>query len=296
MDSMFFNVNISDDLRRQRLYHGQLFVYSPTPGSLAFCDFAKEMVRQAFGSLDPETAQFSMPVEEYAALLADLKPKFIHHPRSKECIQGLLRDLKCDLDKTYFDVPRLRTSTSDNYLTSGIAYAFHMHRDTWYSAPFSQINWWIPVYDLEPENTMAFHPRYWSQPVRNGSRDYNYTEWNRENRKDAAKHIKSDTRKQPKAEEPIDPDPQIRFVAPAGSILMFSAAQMHSSVPNTSGRTRISIDFRTVHLDDVVAHRGAPNIDSECTGTTMRDYLRGKDLAHVGEDICVEYDTQPSPA
>ena len=296
MDSMFFNMNINDDLRRQRLYDGQIFVYSPTPSSLAFCDFAKEMVRQAFGSLDPETAQFSMPVEEYAALLADLKPKFIHHPRSKECIQGLLRDLKCDLDKTYFDVPRLRTSTSDNYLTSGIAYAFHMHRDTWYSAPFSQINWWIPVYDLEPENTMAFHPRYWSQPVRNGSRDYNYTEWNRENRKDAAKHIKSDTRKQPKAEEPIDPDPQIRFVAPAGSILMFSAAQMHSSVPNTSGRTRISIDFRTVHLDDVVAHRGAPNIDSECTGTTMRDYLRGKDLAHVGEDICVEYDTQPSPA
>jgi Phytanoyl-CoA dioxygenase (PhyH) len=296
MNSMFFNMNVSDDLRRQRLYDGQLFAYSPTVSSLAFCDFAKEMVSQVFGSLHPETAQFSMPVEEYAAVLADLKPKFIHHPRSKECIQGILRDLKCDLNKTYFDVPRLRTSTSDNYLTSGIAYAFHMHRDTWYSAPFSQINWWIPVYDLAPENTMAFHPRYWSQPVRNGSRDYNYTEWNRENRKNAAKHIKSDTRKQPKAEEPIDPDPQIRFVAPAGSILMFSAAQMHSSVPNTSGRTRISIDFRTVHLDDVVAHRGAPNIDSECTGTTMRDYLRGTDLSHINEDICLEYDTQPSPA
>jgi Phytanoyl-CoA dioxygenase (PhyH) len=296
MDSIYFNMNVNDDLRRQRLYDGQLFVYSPTAGSLAFCDFAKEMVRQAFGSLDPETAQFSMPVEEYAALLADLKPKFIHHPRSKECIQGLLRDLKCDLNKTYFDVPRLRTSTSDNYLTSGIAYAFHMHRDTWYSAPFSQINWWIPVYDLTQENTMAFHPFYWSHPVRNGSRDYNYTEWNRESRKDAAKHIKGDTRKQPKAEEPIDPDPQIRFVAPAGSILLFSAAQMHSSVRNTSGRTRISIDFRTVHVDDVVAHRGAPNIDSECTGTTMRDYLRGTDLSHVSEEICVEYDTQPSPA
>ena len=26
---------------------------------------------------------------------------------------------------------------------------------------------------------MAFHPQYWSNPVRNGSRRYNYYEWNR---------------------------------------------------------------------------------------------------------------------
>ena len=260
MDSMYFDVGGSDDERRKHLYDGELFVYSPTASSLAFCEFAREIVREAFGSLDPQTAQFSMPVEEYAALLGELKPKFIHHPKSKECIRGILQELKCDLEKTYFDVPRLRTATSDNYLTAGIAYAFHMHRDTWYSAPFCQINWWIPVYDIERENTMAFHPRYWSQPVRNGSRDYNYELWNRESRKDAVKHVKVDTRKQPKAEEPLDPDPQVRFVAPAGSILLFSGAQMHSTVPNTSGRTRFSIDFRTVHLDDVLGYRGAPNV------------------------------------
>jgi hypothetical protein len=294
MDSMFFNAGVNDDERRKHLYDGELFVYSPTASSLAFCDFAREMVREAFGSLDPQTAQFSVPVEEYAALLGELKPKFIHHPKSKECIRGILQELKCDLSKTHFDVPRLRTATSDNYLTAGIAYAFHMHRDTWYSAPFCQINYWIPVYDVERENTMAFHPRYWSQAVRNGSRDYNYEVWNRESRKDAAKHVKTDTRKQPKAEETLDPDPQIRFVAPAGSILLFSGAQMHSTVPNTSGRTRFSIDFRTVHLDDVLGRRGAPNVDSECSGTTMRDYLRGTDLEHISEDVCLQYDTQPS--
>jgi hypothetical protein len=40
-----------------------------------------------------------------------------------------------------FDMPRLRSSTSDNYLTTGIAYEWHPHRDTWYSAPQCQINW-----------------------------------------------------------------------------------------------------------------------------------------------------------
>ena len=72
---------------------------------------------------------------------------------------------------------------------------------------------------------------------------------------------------------------------------MFSAAQMHSTVPNNTGRTRFSIDFRTVHLDDVTEFRGAPNVDSECTGTTMGDYLRASDLSHISEDLIEKHDT-----
>ena len=88
-------------------------------------------------------------------------------------------------------------------------------------------------------------------------------------------------------------DPQIRVIAPPGGVLLFSAAQMHSSVPNNSGRTRFSIDFRTVNLDDVAARRGAPNVDSACTGTTMGDYLRGTDLSHLPEQYFPLYETQP---
>ena len=292
MNSVFIDLQVSDQIRRERLYQGELFVYLPIASSLEFCDFAREMIGEAFPGLDPQIAQRSLPVERFAEVLAELKPKFIHHPKSKEYIRRILGDLGCDLAKTYFDVPRMRTSTSDNYLTSGIAYAFHMHRDTWYSAPFSQLNWWIPIYEIEPENAMAFHPRYWNQPVRNGSSSYNYDEWNLTGRKTAAQHVKTDTRKQPRPEEPVDPDPQIRVILPVGSILVFSAAQMHSTVPNTSGRTRFSIDFRTVNIDDIVAHRGAPNLDSACTGTTLRDYLRGLDLQHLPEELCARYDNR----
>jgi hypothetical protein len=64
-------------------------------------------------------------------------------------------------------------------------------------------------------------------------------------------------------------------------------------VPNTSGRTRYSIDFRTVHLDDARANQGAPNVDSACTGTTMGDYLRCTDLAHLPADLIGRYNTPP---
>lgn len=295
MNSIFFDAPVSDDERRNLVYRGQLFLHSPCPSALALVELARTLIREAFGSRDPELAQFSMAVEEYAALLADLKPKFIHHPTAKQCIQGILRELGCDLRSTYFDVPRMRTATSDSYLTAGIAYAFHPHRDTWYSAPLCQLNWWLPIYDISPDNAMAFHPRYWNQPVRNGSADYDYDQWNREGRKNAAQHIKADTRKQPHAEEPLELDPQIRLIPKVGGMITFSAAQMHSTVPNTSGRTRFSIDFRTVHFDDVVARRGAPNIDSACSGTALRDYLRGTDLAHIPEEICLLYDREPQP-
>jgi hypothetical protein len=64
-------------------------------------------------------------------------------------------------------------------------------------------------------------------------------------------------------------------------------------VENTSGRTRFSIDFRTVHIDDVRDLRGAPNVDSHCTGSTMGDYLRGTDLSKLSTDVIAPYDAGP---
>jgi hypothetical protein len=294
MHSIYLDSALPDDARRAELYRGQLFLYSPSPGTMALVDVARRLIREAFGDADPETAQYAMPVEEYAALLNDLKPRFIHHPDSKKAIQAILAERGCDVDKTYFDVPRLRTATSDNYLTTGIAYAFHPHRDTWYSAPQCQLNWWLPVFDIEAGRSMALHPRYWSEPVRNSSETYNYAEWTSKNRFSAAQHVKTDTRVQPRALDPIELDPQVRLVMPVGSPMVFSAAHLHSTVPNDTGRTRFSIDFRTVHFDDVVDRRGAPNIDSKCTGTTMNDYLRASDLSRIPAEIVAEYDTLPS--
>ena len=290
-NTVFYDSDVSDDIRRQQLYDGQLFVYGARPSVLALTNFARSMIEDAFGGLDPRTAQKNMEVERYADILGKLKPAFIHHPEAKRHLKGIMEDFGCSPEKTYFDVPRMRSSTSDNYLTTGIAFAWHPHRDTWYSAPQCQINWWLPIYEIESDNAMAFHPRYWSQPVKNSSSEYNYYVWNKLYRgEDVAKLIKADPRPLPRATEPIDLDPQIRLICPVGGVVLFSGAQMHSSVPNTSGVTRFSIDFRTVHLDDAVAKRGAPNIDSACTGTVMRDYLRCTDLSRIPEEVIALYD------
>jgi hypothetical protein len=290
-NTIYYDAGISDELRRMRLFDGQLFVYSPRPSVAALANFARTMIEDAFGARDPRTAQNEMEVEQFAELLGKLKPCFIHHPESKRLLIDVLDDLGCDLEKTYFDVPRLRSSTSDGYLTTGIAYAWHPHRDTWYSAPSCQINWWLPVYEIEAENAMAFHPRYWQEPVKNTSIEYNYYAWNKLFRgQHVAKLTKEDPRPLPRATELLEIDPQIRLICPVGGIILFSAAQMHSSVPNTSGVTRYSIDFRTVHLNDAMAKRGAPDVDAACTGTVMRDFLRATDLSRLPEDVVKLHD------
>jgi hypothetical protein len=136
---------------------------------------------------------------------------------------------------------------------------------------------------------MGFYPRYFCEAVKNNSEIYNYYEWNAKGRATAAQHVRSDIREQPKVQQEIE-NTTIRLLPPPGGIILSSGAQLHETVPNHAGIARYSVDFRTVHLDDVVARRGAPNIDSRCTGTTMRDYLRARDLEHLPDEAVRRYE------
>lgn len=290
---VYVDSSADDERRRWALYNGNLFVFSPKAATVALIEFARDMICEGFKGMDPTTAQFEMPVEEFVKIFAPIKPAFIHHPKTMGLMRDVVEEYGCDPMDIYLDVPRLRAVTSDAYLTSGVGYAHHPHRDTWYSAPMAQINWWLPIYPITMENTIAFHPKYWNTAVANGSSEFNYYEWNRTSRANAAAHIKSDTRPQPKATEPVDLHPEIRLVADSGGSILFSAAQMHSTVPNTSGRTRFSIDFRTVSLADLRNGKSAPNLDSRPVGTSLRDFVRCADLAKMPEDVVAAYDNAP---
>ena len=297
MTTVYFDSQHDDEQRRQNLYEGDIYVYSPTKASLGICDFAQHMCTEAFGGTEPPTAHRSHTVEQYTEILKTLKPGFIHHPRCKELLPELLTELGCPRDETYFDVPRLRTACPQDYLTSGMAYAFKPHRDSWYSTPYSQLNWWIPVYPITADNCMAFHLNFWKKPVTNTSAGFNYQDWNQVGRKQASAQGKVDKRVQSEVVGELDLEPQIRLVGEPGSIIVFSAAHLHSTVPNSTESTRISIDFRTVNRDDLENGRGAPNLDDESTGTTTCDYLRCSDLQHLPDSLIESHKSSlPSPA
>ena len=72
---------------------------------------------------------------------------------------------------------------------------------------------------------------------------------------------------------------------PPVSILLFSADQLHRSIPNTSGLSRYSIDYRVVSTADIEAGRGAPAPDVACTGTAIRDFRRLSDDAEIPDRL-----------
>jgi hypothetical protein len=293
MTTIYFDTHPGDEERRRRLYAGDLFVYSPRASTKALTELARSLIEEAFHPLDPQHAQESLPVEKFVEIVGPLKPRFIHHPRTLELLLELLRDVGADMEKTYFDVPRMRVATSGGYLTAGVAYVLHPHRDIWYSSPPCQLNWWLPVYPFESESSFAFHPRYWDVAVPNSSSEYNHYEWNKVGRASAAQQVKADTRKQPKPLGPLELEPELRVVCSPGGLILFSGAHLHSTVPNTSGRSRFSIDFRTAHLDELASLGGAPNIDRHCTGTTLFELRRASDLSPVPEEIIRLYDPNP---
>jgi len=281
MTAFFVDSTMDDQRRRSRVFEGDLFLFRVNAASKELVDFARQIIRESFPDVDPQQAQSGMKVEDFVATIAPLKTKFTNHERTKAFVRNLLTEFGCDKDRTYFDVPRLRVVTHGGYLSAGVGYAYKPHRDTWYAGPDCQLNWWMPVYDLEPDQAMALYPRYFHYPVKNSSRDFDYDEWCNLGRKQAVENIKADTRKHPLPEEGIDQAGEARIVCDAAATLLFSAGHLHATVPNTSQRTRFSIDFRTVHIDDLRSRLGARNVDSLAVGSTVRDFIRANDFAPI---------------
>jgi hypothetical protein len=287
---ILFNPVCSDEQRRGHLYRGTLLILPASPASMALVEHARDMIRQAFAN-DPRHAHTGLEVAQAADILAKLKPAFIHNSQTKTLLQSLLLQEGCDPQDIYQDVPRLRVAYPANYLTTGIAYAHHPHRDTWYSAPPCQLNWWMPLWDYEAEQGIAFHPEYFGRGIANSSASFNYYRWNADGRKNAAQHLKSDTRVQPRAMEPLQLESAVRPVVPAGSIIVFSGDHLHSTVRNETTVARWSIDFRTASLRDLEARSGAPIPDKACTGTSLRDFRRVHDFEPVPEAVVALYDS-----
>jgi len=295
--NIFFDDSRPDGPRRDSIFEGDVFVFSPSPTTARLIHHAREMIDQAFAPHDPCEAQHHLPAEDFAALLGKLKPAFMHHGDVKQMVRDILEEFGCDLEKTYFDIPRMRTMTHGDYLRSGIALAVPPHRDSWFGGTESQLNWWLPVVGVRPENTMVFHPGYFDQPVPNTSDRYDHDAWKKNSRTEAVRHVKSDPREYPRTLGDVNHAADVRLACNEGGVLLFSGSQLHSTSANTSGITRFSVDFRTIHLDDILAGQGAPNVDNSASGSTLAEYVRAADLSPLPAEVVDRYvRATPAPA
>lgn len=287
--------DLKDDELRQAMYDGKLIVLTRLQAVRDLVDYTRDQLVELFGGYDPEHVHEHIEPAEMAELLGAWKPHWIHAERSKRLVCDIITQAGLPAEFTHFDVPRPRTSFPLGHLNTGVAAAFPWHRDSWYSAPFQQLNWWLPVYPIREDNSMAFDLKGFGRAVPNTSATFDYYR-NNVQRLTAAQNVTKEEQARPGA---IDHKPaQELIVLPSpGSVLLFAGAQLHTSIPNTSGLARYSVDFRTVDARDLATGRCAPVVDADCTGTAIRDFVNISDGSGFDEETITRlFGAPPSDA
>ena len=283
MTTIFVDPSPDQGSVQSLLYRGNLVIFTKIRAVRELVDFTRVKLAEIFAPHDPEEAHLHFTPEEMARVLGEWKPGFMRLEQSGALLRAIIEEAGMSLEDTHLDLLRPRTAFPVGHLTTGIAFAFPWHRDTWYAAPRQQVNWWLPIFDLRENNAMKFDFEYFSKPIPNSSNGFDYYEINQA-RKKTSSQVNSETQSRPAA---IDHDPENAAVLlpPVGSVLLFSGQHLHATIPNQSGRSRYSIDFRTVDRRDVYTDRGAPLVDADCTGTAIRDFVNAASGEPFDEEV-----------
>jgi hypothetical protein len=278
----------SDAQRRRRLFAGEIIVLPPSPASERLVGSVRALAHDILGSADGPTDFERLPPMQLFAAISALKSRVAQDPVVTAQLAELLVETGVDRTSTFLHRLMLRVVPTVATAASA-AYHAPLHRDLWLAAPQGQVNWWLAVSDVTSESCLAFYPSRWGVPVANDSDGFDYLAYRarlgaRREQAAAGSELR-EAFSPPRATERIGEDEAVRLVCPAGAILLFSAAHLHASVPNTSSLPRLSLDFRTVASEDLRKNSGAPDVDTYCSGSSLVDFRRADDGSPVPREF-----------
>jgi hypothetical protein len=258
---------------RKSLYEGEIRHTLPTQASQALVQQVLHLLRTTLGAEDVRSAQAHISAADFFAHMGRVRKTLFEEPVYRGAVRSVLSEGGFEASRIAFDPPKLRIISHDGHRDPRSAPVYYPHRDTWYGHPQSLLVWWIPLHDLAADETFVFYPNCFRQAVPNDSETFDYQTWTRDLRIGWQDREAGRTVRYPGVVGEVDPGPPLGFSCRQGDNLVFSGAHFHCTLPQTSGRTRFSIDFRFVCLDDEVGGLGAPNVDNRSRGSALPDYV-----------------------
>lgn len=170
-----------------------------------------------------------------------------------------LEDIGFDITDCYRDKFVVRIAPAKlaraNYEASRIG----IHRDTWGTNIFQQINWWAPINTIDKTNTLVFYPDYFNKPIKNTTDTWDLNTYFRKR-----KTGEFDYPSAPQLKEELETNTKVLNInIEPGEVLCFSGSHLHSSSKKDSKISRFSYEIRTVSYSDIDNNLKAPNIDCE---------------------------------
>lgn len=260
---------------RKALYRGELFKGAPTDASEQLVAEVHRLLAFELGCSDPRRAHEELSAEEFFRGIGRVRKQLFVERHYHDRVSEVIAALGFDPEEVAFDPLRLRSIVHRGHENPRAAPVYYPHRDTWYAHEQGIIAWWIPLHDLEAHETFVFEPDKFDQPVENDSARFVYEAWVEEgwDLKIGWQDMDAGT----KAEYPaarLSSGHEEGFACRRAENLLFSGAQFHRTLPQATGLTRYSMDFRILHLPDHAAGLGAPNVDNQSRGAALVDYVR----------------------
>lgn len=256
---------------RASLYAGAVFLLPPSAESVGLVRRVRTVVRQTFADAGPpRRAQHVLDGAAVHARVTLAREALRRDAGARAQLLALMESVGFPAAEHAVDHLRLRAMQSGGHRIPAAAPLYTAHRDTWYANPRSQINWWVPLHDVDASETFVFYPSAFGVAVANTSADFDYDAWSRtvgfQNPAPPPGAV------YPHAIDERPPFDAVGFSARVGSVLLFAGAHLHQTCRHDGGRTRFSIDVRTVHLLDHQAGLEAPVVDDHSRGSTLPDY------------------------
>jgi len=225
-----------------------------------------------------------------AAILSAAQREFANTVEIKHLWQTLLTEVGLDPSATArdrlilrFQPPHPRGARRE-WARSTATVSFH--RDSWGTNLYAQVNWWAPIYPITAGRTFAFYPKLFARPLANSSADFDIDDVVRRNREAPETVREGDLL--PRLLEEVDPRDALPVTIDPGEVIAFSAQHAHVGIQNHTDYTRISLDTRTLQIQDHIAGRGARNVDGRARWIAFGMFRRVSDGRPLPEVLGVE--------
>ncbi|MBI1383847.1 MAG: hypothetical protein GC150_02920 [Rhizobiales bacterium] len=234
-----------------RIFSGDLVAFEGLPSAARIVALARDVLAREFAPLDCMTAHENLDPAALKSRLLAARRRFASDPEVAARYAAMLIEAGCDPRETYRDRFVLRGVPPVRALDADTRVVLPAHRDTWGSGFPAQINWWMPVHPLVDGRTMVIYPDAFRAKVANDSEGW---DWRRARQPGypalptAPASMLAGLSARPVLLEP-------------GTLLALSGAHLHATQVNRTPLPRFSTDTRTVDRRDLLAGRGAPDVD-----------------------------------
>ncbi|KXF80460.1 2OG-Fe(II) oxygenase family protein [Enterovibrio coralii] len=261
MDPFHTYTALSHQELGDRLFQGELIIFSIADELAPFLNRTKQLINKHFGIPDPQKAHLALDEPTYAARASETMTAFERDPEIKSLFFSALETCGVNREENFYDRLVLRIVPCVTSYDKGRQASVKHHRDTWGSNIDSQINWWLPIFPLRKARSIALYPDYWNKKVANTTSDWSFSRYLAE-KKATPSGEKIAYPSSPQALESIDEQACFTPELQPGEILTFASAHLHGSKFNLTDKFRFSVEIRTVNIHDVKHGKGAPNVDN----------------------------------